>query len=383
MRTIAFLVGAAFALLACQSSSRSEGSLSLEEKKRRLESLRQELFRLQAQIAELEESIQAQDTTFGRKRRIPVSYIILHPRPFTSYLQFQGSVENRAVVTLSAKIPAPVVRVYVREGEFVRSGQLLIEQEAEVLRKNLQELRTRLELARELYEKQKRLYEEGIGTEVQFLTAKNTKESLEASIATIEEQLRNAQIRAPFAGRVDAILVRIGELASPGLPAVRLVSSGEWEIKMEVPESFLTLAAPGKKVEVYIPDLNVSFQSRLGVVATNINPLSRAFTVTVREIPAEVQRLLRPNLVAYLRLPQSEVTDALVVPIDAVEFQDTAAYVYVVRGDIARRLRVSVVGTERGEVALAGPIKAGDTLVTAGAALLSDGQPIQLVEEGL
>lgn len=370
-------------LFGCRSASRSVEQLSLEEKKQRLEQLRQQLLRLQAQITELEQSIHAEDSTFTTTRSIPVGYTVLKQRPFAAYLQFQGSVDNRQAITLTAKVPAPVTRIYVQEGQTVAAGQLLLEQDAEVLRKNIAELRTRLELARLLYEKQKKLYEEGIGAEVQYLTAKNNKESLEAALAAAEEQLRNTQIRAPFAGIVDAIQTRVGELLSPGLPAIRLVSAGQWEIKAEIPESFLGIASPGQEVEVYVPDMNLSFHSRLATVSRNINPLSRTFTVTVREVPAQAGAVLRPNLVAYLRLPQTRSQHALVVPIDAVQFQDTIAYVYVVRGDIARRVRVSVLATDRGEAAIAGPVREGDSIITSGAALLSDGQKVQLVGEGI
>lgn len=372
----------ALALISCQSSAPSIDKLSLAEKKQRLEKLRQDLLRLQGQIAELEQAIQAEDSTFTTARRVPVGYVTLKARPFASYIQFQGTVDNRQVVSLTAKIPAPVTRIYVQEGQTVAAGQVLLEQDAEVIRKNLNELRTRLELARTLYEKQKKLYEEGIGAEVQYLTAKNNKESLEATIATVEEQLRNAQIRAPFAGVVDAIQTRVGELLSPGLPAVRLVSAGQWEIKAEVPESFLSTVSVGEEVEVYVPDLNLSFRSRLAVVSRNINPLSRTFTVVVREVPASVVSQLRPNLIAYIRLPQNRTPNALVVPIDAVQFQDTLAYVYVLRGDVARRVRVSVLATDRGEAAIAGPLQEGDKVITDGAALLTDGQPVQPVDSG-
>ncbi|MCX8112407.1 MAG: efflux RND transporter periplasmic adaptor subunit [Bacteroidia bacterium] len=383
-RLIIILCGlGAAAFIGCQSASRSMYPPSLEEKKKRLESLRQDLLKLQTQIAELEQAIQAEDSTFSVSRRVPVGYVILKPKPFASYLQFQGSVDNRQVVTLTAKILAPVTRIYVQEGQMVAAGQLLLEQEAEVLRKNLAELRTRLELARTLYEKQKKLYEEGIGSEVQYLTAKNNKESLEASIAAVEEQLRNAQLRAPFAGQIDAIFARVGELLSPGVPAIRLISAGQWEVKAEIPESFLSLAAVGQEVEVFIPDLNLSFRSRLSAVSKNINPLSRTLTAIVREIPPQAATLLRPNLIAYLRLPQSRSYNALVVPIDAIQFQDTIAYVFVVKGHIAKRTRVKVLATDSGEAAISGGVKEGDTIATTGAALLNEGQPVQLVGEGI
>lgn len=379
-RPIAFLFG--LLVIGCQSTPRQVEKLSLEEKKKRLEKLRQELLRLQAQITELEQAIAAEDTTYAQGRKTPVGFTVLRPRPFTAYFQFQGSVDNRQVVNLSAKVPAPVTRIYVQEGQSVVAGQLLLEQDAEVLRKNLAELRTRLELARTLYEKQKRLYEEGIGAEVQYLTAKNNKEALEAALATLEEQIRNTQIRAPFAGQVDAISARVGELLSPGLPAIRLMSAGQWEVRAEVPESFASATSVGKPVEVYVPDLNLAFASRIAAVSRNISPLSRTFTVTVRDIPAQTQALLRPNMTAYVRLPQNQIPAALVVPVDAVQFQDTTAFVYIARGERARRLRVTILGTEKGEVALAGPLQPGDTVITTGASLLTEGQLIQLVAEG-
>ncbi|RMF48593.1 MAG: efflux RND transporter periplasmic adaptor subunit [Bacteroidetes bacterium] len=361
-------------LLSCSSHSKPE-SLSLEEKKRRLEKLRQEALNLQSQIQELEQAIQAEDSTYGQSKKVAVGYTVVKPRAFASYIELQGNIDNRQTVTLTAKIPAPITRIYVQEGQFVAAGQLLAEQDAEVLRKNLAEVMTRLELARTLYEKQKKLYEEGIGAEVQYLTAKNNKEALEATVATLQEQLRNAQIRAPFAGRVDAVLIRVGELASPGLPAFRLIQPTQWEVKVDIPEAYLRIAQPGQPVEVHIPDLGLSFLSRIATVTQNINPLNRTVTAIVREIPSAYQAQLHPNLIAYVRIAQTTFPQALVVPIEAVQFQDTAAYVYVVQGGLARRKAVQVVATQGGEVAVTG-LSVGDTVVTVGASTLADGQPV-------
>jgi len=376
MKTRYVALAASLVLLSCSSHSKPE-TLSLEEKKRRLEKLRQEALNLQSQILELEQALQAEDSTYGQSRRVAVGYTVLQPRPFASYIELQGSVDNRQAVTLTAKIPAPVTRLYVQEGQVVSSGQLLAEQDAEVIRKNLAEVMTRLELARTLYEKQKKLYEEGIGTEVQYLTAKNNKEALEATVATLQEQLRGAQIRAPFAGRVDAVFIRVGELLAPGAPAIRLIGNGQPEVKVEVPEAYVRLIRPGLPVEVEIPDAGLRFSSRVAVVSQNVNPLSRTVTAIIRDLPASSTSLLHPNLVAYVRLAEKTLPDALIVPLEAIQFQDTAAHVYVVRGGIARKKAVRLLGTQGGEAAVAG-LSAGDTVVTVGAALLSEGQPVLL-----
>ncbi|MCX7606061.1 MAG: efflux RND transporter periplasmic adaptor subunit [Bacteroidia bacterium] len=366
----------------CQSHSKPE-KLSLEEKKKQVEKLRKELFRLQSQIAELEQAIQAEDSTYGLGKQVSVGYTVLQPQPFIAYLQFQGAVDNRQVVNLTGKIAAPVVAIYVQEGQQVAAHQLLLEQEAEVIRKNLTELRTRLELARTLYEKQKKLYEEGIGSEVQYLTAKNNKEALEASIATVEEQLRNAQIRAPFAGKVDAVLARPGELLAPGAPAFRLISSGQWEIKSEIPESYLSLVRPGQEVEIHIPDLASTFRSRIATISENISPLSRTFTIVIREIPTSYKNQLRPNLIAYVRIPEKQLPQALVVPTEAIQFQDSVAFVYVYRSGAAYRKQVKIAATRGGITAVTG-VNAGDTVLTTGASLLSEGQRVLLSSvEGL
>ncbi|GIV25179.1 MAG: MexH family multidrug efflux RND transporter periplasmic adaptor subunit [Bacteroidia bacterium] len=376
MKTRYVAVAASLVLLSCSSHSKPE-SLSLQEKKRRLEKLRQEVLTLQSQIAELEAAIQAEDSTFGQAKRVAVGYTILQPRPFTSYLELQGSVDNRQAVTLTAKIPAPVTRLYVQEGQSVAAGQLLAEQDAEVIRKNLAEVMTRLELARTLYEKQKKLYEEGIGAEVQYLTAKNNKEALEATVATLQEQLRGAQIRAPFAGRVDAVFIRVGELLAPGAPAIRLIGSGQPEIRVDVPESYVRLVRPGLPVQVEIPDLDLRFSGRIAVVSQSVNPLNRTVTVIIRDLPASASAQLHPNLVAYVRLPEKNLAEALTVPLEAVQFQDTSAYVYVVKGGLAKRKAVQVIATQGGETAVRG-LSAGDTVVTVGASTLADGQPILL-----
>ncbi|MCS6790404.1 MAG: efflux RND transporter periplasmic adaptor subunit [Bacteroidia bacterium] len=363
----------------CQSRS-SPAAMSVEEKKKEIERLRRQVLTLQAQIVELEQSIQAEDTSYGGGRVVSVGYMRLQPRPFTAYLQIQGSVENRRAVTLTARIPAIVSRIYVQEGQQVAAGQILLEQEAEVLRKNLSELRTRLELARTLYEKQKKLYEEGIGTEVQYLTAKNNKESLEAAMAALEEQIRNAQLRAPFAGKVDLVQAKVGEMLSPGMPAIRLVSAGQWEVRAEVPESFLPLAQPGLPADIWIPDLNLRFTAPIASSTEGINSLSRTFSVVVRDIPPAYQNQLRPNMVAYLQLPRTQLKQALVVPVEAVQFQDTGAFVFQVRGNRATRVPVSILATQKGEVAISGGVRLGDTIITTGISFLSDGQRVRLTE---
>ncbi len=359
----------------CSSASKSSDSLAAQ--KARLEQLRKELFKLQADIAALETQIAAQDSSFRLSKAVPVSILVPQARTFQTRLRLQGAADNREAITLAAKAAGTLLRLYVQEGQTVTAGQVLAEQDAEVLRKNIAEVRTRLQLATTLYEKQKKLYEEGIGAEVQYLTAKNNKESLEMTLASLEEQLKNAQIRAPKAGRVDAILVKAGELLMPGMPAIRLVSPGTWEIRVEVPERFIERLKPGQLVEVQLPDLGPTFTAPISTLSQVINPLSRTFTLTIRQIPPVILRQLRPGLVAFVSLPEMEFKGSYVIPIEAVQFQDTSAYVFLFQGGRAIRRAVRLLATEDSDAAVEG-LRAGDSIIVLGAAMLSEGQAVYL-----
>jgi RND family efflux transporter MFP subunit len=372
---------AAWILGGCSASRPSDSSV--ETKKARLEKLRQELFKLQAEITALENEIAAQDSTFALQKAIPVSVVVLKDRGFQTRLRLQGSIDNRQAITLSAKTAGTLLRLYVQEGDFVQAGQLLAEQDAEILRKSLAELRTRLDLAKTLYEKQKKLYEEGIGSEVQYLTAKNNKESLEAAVQTLEEQLKNAQIRAPQAGRVDAILVKAGELVMPGMPVLRLLSgSGTWEIKIEVPERFSGLVKAGTPIQIELPDLGERFEAPIAVISENINPISRTFTIYIRALPPRLLGRLRPGMTAFAAVPEVSYPDAFRVPIEAVQTQDTTSFVYLYNKGQARKRIIRLLGIQQGEAAIEG-LSPGDTVIVLGATLLRDGQAVSIASEGI
>ncbi len=371
----------AWTLGGCSASRPSDSSV--ETKKARLEKLRQDLFKLQAEITALENEIAAQDSAFALQKAIPVSIAVLKDRGFQTRLRLQGSVDNRQAIILSAKTAGTLLRLYVQEGDYVQAGQLLAQQDAEILQKNLAELRTRLDLAKTLYEKQKKLYEEGIGSEVQYLTAKNNKESLEAAVQTLEEQLKNAQIRAPQAGRIDAILVKAGELLMPGMPVLRLLSSsGTWEVKIEVPERFLSLVKVGAPVQMELPDIGERFEAPIAVISENINPVSRTFTIYIRALPTRLLSRLRPGMTAFVALPEASYPDAFRLPIEAIQTQDTTSFVYLYKKGQARKKNIRLLGIQQGEAAIEG-LSPGDTVIVLGAAFLRDGQAVAITDEGV
>jgi len=380
-----YLIGAVIfvgVILGGCSASRPSDS-GIDAKKARLEKLRQELFKIQAEITALESEIAALDSTFALQKSVPVSVVVVRDRGFQARLRIQGSIDNRQAISLAAKSAGTLLKLYVQEGDYVQAGQLLAQQDAEVLRKNLAEVRSRLDLAKTLYEKQKKLYEEGIGSEVQYLTAKNNKESLEAAVATLEEQLRNAQIRAPQAGRVDAVFVKEGELVMPGMPVLRLLSAmGVWELKAEVPERFSGIIKPRDVVQVELPDLGERFEAPITVVGENINSVSRTFTIHIRALPGRLLGRLRPGMVAFVSLPEASYPNAFRVPIEAIQSQDTTSFVYLYKQGRASRKVVRLLAMQRGEAAVEG-LAPGDSVIVLGAALLREGQAVTISPEGI
>src|SRR5690606_14136693 len=195
-------------------------------------------------------------------------------------------------VMISAETAGTIERVHVKEGQRVGAGQVLVTLDAAILRNAVAELKTSLELANTIFEKQSRLWEQKIGTEVQYLEAKNNKESLERKLATTQSQLAQAVVKAPFAGTVDDVTAREGEMASPGVPLVRITSPQDTYIKADISERYIGKLGVGDEVEVYFPVQDMRAKSTIAAVSQVINPENRTFSVEVK-IP-KVDITLKP-----------------------------------------------------------------------------------------
>jgi len=189
-------------------------------KQARLEKLKKERDRLSIEILTLEKELFPEGSTPAT----PVSVIALVKEPFNHYIEVQGKVDGNENIGVSPRTPGVVNRVLVEEGDYVRKGQVLAELDAEVLKQSLKELESQLAFTTELYDKQKTLWDQKIGSEVQYLTAKNNKESLENKIATVKDQIKMSNITSPIDGTVEEIPIKVGQMASPGFPAFRVVN---------------------------------------------------------------------------------------------------------------------------------------------------------------
>ncbi len=357
----------------------------LDEKKAELKEYREEFKELKSKISKLEEEIAAEDP--GALDRDKATLVTTEPVPtktFRHFLEVRGSVTSDRNVSISAEAPAMIQRVLVQEGERVKKGQVLIRQDAETSRRGLEELQTSLELATIRYERQKKLWDQKIGTEIQFLEAKNAKETLERRIASSRSQLANYTIRAPFSGSIDKVFIKEGEMAQPGAPLIRLVSLQDMFIESDVSESYIGEFEVGDTVEITFPSLKQSLTSTISSIGEVIDQNNRTFSIEVK-LPGNA-KLLRPNLLAVLRIEDFHEPNAVVVPTNLILSDNRGDYVYVATEQDGQLTAVKKP-VERGmtynnETMITSGLSGNEQLIKEGFREVAEGMRIKEAENG-
>ncbi|NEM96098.1 efflux RND transporter periplasmic adaptor subunit [Pontibacter sp. BT327] len=367
---------AAMALILGLSACGSKGN----DKESQLAALREQQVTIEKQIAELETQLKAEGKKVNRpKKTVPVTVVALQPETFSHYLEMQGRVDFDQNVLVSARVPGVLTSVRVQPGDRVSKGQTMATIDAQVLEQNMAELRTRLDLARIAYEKQKNLWDQKIGTEMQYLTAKNNKEALERNLAALQQQRDQYNIKAPVSGVVDEVIPNTGEAVAPGIGIIRVVNVAGGKIVAEVSEAYLTRIKKGDKAIVYFPDLKKEVQTTVNVVGNFINPTSRTYTVELKLDNAnEVE--MRPNLVAVVRIQDYENKNTIVVPVNLVQRDEKSEFVYVAQkegeGYVAAKRMVKTGQSYKGNTEVLSGLAANDQVITAGYQNLNEGQPV-------
>lgn len=378
LKKIIALVLILWVVQACQPTS------ELDKKRAELKKKKSELNEIRTEIASLESEISAMDPEFAKVNRKStlVSIVPVEKQDFKSYVEISGSVESRKNVDITAETIGTIEEIHVDEGEYVKQGQLLVQLENEILRTNLAELKTSYELARTMFERQSNLWEKKIGTEVQYLEAKNRKESLENQMETLKAQIDKTYIRAPFSGTVDALNARIGMLAQPGVSLIRLVSRENMYITADISETYIGSFDRGNRAQVSIPALDLEFESEISSVGQVINPDNRTFSIEVK-VP-KLNKRLKSNLIAVIKIKDYEIEDTPVIPTNLIQKDGEGNFVYIVsnEGDTQTAKKVSI---ERGKtyqnrtVVLNG-LNGGESLIDEGFRDVSDGVNVKIVE---
>jgi len=350
------------------------GQKNENDKKTRLEELKKEISAKQEEAEKLEAELSESDTTKTEKLKI-VEVISLAPKTFSSYIDIQGKVDAEESISINAEMPGTVSKVHVQLGEQVSAGQVLAELDSKVIQQGIAELKSGMELTNTLFEKQKNLWEQKIGTEVQYLSAKNQKESLEKRMASMQEQLKMSKIISPVSGIVDAIDIKVGQATMPGLPALRVVNMNNLKVTGEVAESYLSKVKTGNDVVVIFPDVTDTVRTKLSYAAKVISPLNRTFTATVK---LDGRKEYHPNMIAILKIIDYSNPKAFVVPINTIQKAQEGDFIFIAENKKAKKVKVKTGKTYNGNAEILEGLKEGDQLITKGFQELNEGEEIKL-----
>jgi len=342
--------------------------------KTELEKLKKEKTTLDAKIAKLEEEVAKSDTT-KKEKLVEVLVMPLTPSIFKSYIEVQGRVDADENVNLSTEMPGTITKIHVKVGDHVTKGQVLAETDARAQIQQMADLQTSLDLAKQVYEKQKNLWDQKIGTELQYLQSKNTKESLENKISTMQEQVRMTKIISPIDGTVDLVDIKLGQMAAPGLNAITVVNFSNLKVKADVAEAYASRVKNGEEVLVLFPDMKDSIRSTVHYASRAIKQLTRTFAV---EVLLDNKKEYHPNTVARLKIndyqsPKPE----LVVPVKYIQKGAQESFVMVDEKGIAVKKVVKMGREYSGVAEILEGLKEGDMLITDGYDLVNEGTQIK------
>ncbi|KAA0990147.1 efflux RND transporter periplasmic adaptor subunit [Dyadobacter aurulentus] len=373
-RHILLIAALATILASCGGEKKND----LAGKKEELAKLKTEQAEKEKQIKTLESEIAKLDPKKAAEARVkPVSVDTLTSETFRHYVELQGTVDAKNNVMVTPKSGGVVVAMNVKEGDYVKAGTVIGKIDNSLLTESLEELKTQLSLANTLYEKQKNLWDQKIGTELQFLQAKNNKESLERRMSTLNTQLSQTNIVSPMAGVVDMVNVKVGEMASPGMGVVRIVNLSNLKVSAKVSDTYAASVKKGDEVIVKFPDLKKEYKARVSFVSTAVDPLSRTFTIEAN-LPSD--RDIKPNMMANVQINDATKKNALAIDQNYVQSTEKGNVVYVAVAEgnkkIAKARDVKTGLSYNGKIEILSGLSAGDQLITLGYQEVSDGQPI-------
>lgn len=343
------------------------------------EEIKNEIFEYKEKIKSLEKQLQ-DDKVISKTKLVKVKLIDAKKTKVKHSFTVTGGVRAEHMAYISPEMNGQIKRIYVKEGQFVKKGQLLVALNSDVMQSSISELKTGLDLAKVMFEKQKKLWEQKIGTEIAYLKAKNQKESLEAKLATVNAQLRMSKIYAPYSGIVDVIYSKKGEMATPGRPLIDFVNLNTMEAGAEISEKYLPYIKKGDFVKVKFPTYpNIVKETKIKRIGNVINPANRTFRVFVNVENKDIK--IKPNMIAELVLTDYEGED-IAVPSIIIKNDRKGKYVFVAKNKdgkyfAEKRYIETGINTEDKTVITKGIIE-GEKIIVEGYNLVNTGVELSL-----
>jgi RND family efflux transporter MFP subunit len=343
----------------------------------KLASLKEQKAKIETQIADLEKQVNAGSPATKKVKTVGISEIMI--APFRHYIDLQGKVDADESVMATAKMPGSLKRVLVKNGDNVRQGQLIAEVDDAVMVKSLAELEGQLATATDIYNRQKGLWDQKIGTEVSLIQARNAKESIERSISTVKEQWSMTKIYAPQSGTVDMVMLKQGQAIAPGMPLCNILNLSNLKIKGEVTEAYASKVRKGDQVQVFFPDLNKEITTRVTYVSKSISPMTRTFVVECA-LPSTKDGY-SANQVAVMKIVDYQSANAVSIPVNLIQTANDGDYVLVAektgeKQANAKKVVVKQGQNYNGQVEILSGLKKGDWVISTGFQDVNNGEVV-------
>jgi membrane fusion protein (multidrug efflux system) len=351
----------------------------LSQKKDELSNLKKEATALRNAIDNLEKEIATLDPEFAKQTRRSILISTVNPERthFEHYVEVSGSVLSKKNVSISGEVSGRIQEIKAVEGMRVRQGEILARIDAEAILANIDEVEKQLELASILFEKQERLWNQQIGTEIQFLEAKNRMESLEKNLATLKTQESRTLVLAPFNGTVETVMVRMGELVQPGSPMFQFVGESNLFIEADVSERYVGIVTKGDSVEINFPSLEHVLKTRVSAVGSIVNPNNRTFKVEVflPNIPN-----VKPNMISVLKIKDYENPNAVIIPNYLILQDNRGDYVFTVEDNVSKKRYIQRGRVYKDQAEILEGLMGSETLIDKGFREVGDNFNVNIVE---
>lgn len=387
----------AILLMASCNNSKKDDAAIINDKKAAIEKLKVQSAKNEEEIKKLQAELEKLDSNSANTAKIKlVGTAAVTTQDFKHYIDLQGHVDAENISYISPRgMPGQVKAVYVVQGQYVKKGQLLlklddaiVQQQVTAAKQQSEGIKTQLSFARNIYQRQKNLWDQGIGTEVQLISAKNNVEALEnqlksagEQVQVAVEQMKTTNVYSDVNGVADIVNVKVGEtfqgMTAAG-PQIKIVNTSNLKVVTNIPENYLTRLHKGSVVEISIPDANKKVTSSISLISQSIDPTLRGFIAEAR-IP--VDPALKPNQSAIIKILDYAAPNAVVIPVNTVQSDENSKYVYLLtrlsNGKTVAKKQPVVIGEVYGtNVEIRSGLKTGDQLIIEGYQNIYDGQLI-------
>ncbi len=372
MKKILILLTAAVIIASCSATKTNDDTGSKSEQ---LQLYKQELHDLKQKIENLEKEL----GTNKKNDIVKVKVAKLETDTFEHFVEVTGKVEALDDVQVSPETVGIIDEVLVKEGQTVKRGEELARLNTDILERSLDEVLVQLDLANLNFERQNNLWQQNIGSEMQYLQSKNTKEGLEKRVESLKTQIEMGKIKSPVSGVVDVVYQKKGNIGNPQIPFAKVINISKMKVYADISEFYLTKIKKGDVVNIFFPALNREIKAPINQIGNSIDPNNRTFRVRINLNNPD--KMIKPNLVSIVKLRDYLNTNAITIPVLYVREDLKGSYTYVVEQqnskNIAKKVYVKTGVTNNNVIEITEGLSAGVQIVTEGYNQIVDGTPLQ------